>query len=67
MDDLDEGSTPYQCILPLMKGASEAQVRGKCAQIGFPNVKAETKIALLSGGEKARLLMGLFDLQGRRT
>ena len=42
-----------------MKGAGEAQVRGKCAQLGFPNVKAETKIALLSGGEKARLLMGL--------
>ena len=59
VDDLDEGSTPYQCILPLMKGASEAQVRSKCAQIGFPNVKADTKIALLSGGEKARLLMGL--------
>ena len=59
VDDLDEGSTPYLCIAPLMKGASEAQVRGKCAQIGFPNVKADTKIALLSGGEKARLLMGL--------
>jgi ATP-binding cassette, subfamily F, member 3 len=59
VDDLDEGSTPYQCIAPLMKGASEAQVRSKCAQIGFPNVKADTKIALLSGGEKARLLMGL--------
>ena len=26
-----------------MKNASEAQIRGKCAQIGFPNVKADTK------------------------
>ena len=59
VDDLDEGSTPYQCIAPLMKGAGEAQVRSKCAQIGFPNVKADTRISLLSGGEKARLLMGL--------
>ncbi len=59
VDDLDEGSTPYLCIAPLMKGASEAQVRSKCAQIGFPNVKADTRISLLSGGEKARLLMGL--------
>jgi len=59
VDDLDEGATPYQCVAPLMKNAGESQVRGKCAQLGFPNVKADTKIALLSGGEKARLLMGL--------
>ena len=42
-----------------MRASNEAQIRGKCAQFGFPNVKADTKIALLSGGEKARLLMGL--------
>lgn len=59
VEDLDEGATPYQCVAPLMRGAGEAQIRGKCAQFGFPNVKADTRIALLSGGEKARLLMGL--------
>ncbi len=64
VDDLDEQATPYQCVQPLMKGASEAQVRGKCAQIGFPNVKADTKVAMLSGGEKARLLMGLCAFNG---
>ena len=47
-----------------MKNASESQVRGKCAQLGFPNVKADTKVALLSGGEKARLLMGLATFHG---
>ncbi len=64
VDDLDEGATPFQCIAPLMKNASESQVRGKCAQFGFPNVKADTKVALLSGGEKARLLMGLATFHG---
>ncbi len=63
VDDLDENATPYQCVQPLMKNASEAQIRGKCAQFGFANVKADTKVAMLSGGEKARLLMGLCDLQ----
>ncbi len=64
VDDLDESATPYQCIAPLMKNATEAQVRGKCAQFGFPNVKADTKVAMLSGGEKARLLMGLSTFHG---
>ena len=64
VDDLDEGATPYQCVAPLMKNASEAQIRGKCAQFGFPNVKADTKVAMLSGGEKARLLMGLSTFHG---
>ena len=39
-------------------------MRGKCAQLGFPNVKADTKVAMLSGGEKARLLMGLCSFNG---
>ena len=64
VDDLDEGATPFQCVRPLMPLASEAQVRGKCAQFGFPNVKADTKVAMLSGGEKARLLMGLSTFHG---
>ena len=40
------------------------KIRGKCAQFGFPNVKADTKVAQLSGGEKARLLMGLASFNG---
>lgn len=59
VDDLDEGATPYQCVAPLMRDAGEAQIRAKSAQFGFPGVKADTKVALLSGGEKARLLLGL--------
>ena len=32
--------------------------------MGFPNVKADTKVGELSGGEKARLLMGLASFDG---
>ncbi|SFK46415.1 ABC-F family ATP-binding cassette domain-containing protein [Methylocapsa palsarum] len=64
VDDLDETSTPYQCVAELMRESTEAKIRGKCAQFGFPNVKADTRVAQLSGGEKARLLMGLACFNG---
>ena len=64
VDDLDEKATPYQCVAELMREATEAKIRAKCAQFGFPNVKADTKVAQLSGGEKARLLMGLASFNG---
>jgi ATP-binding cassette subfamily F protein 3 len=47
-----------------MTEAPEARIRARAAQIGFPNVKADTKVANLSGGEKARLLMGLATFNG---
>jgi ATP-binding cassette, subfamily F, member 3 len=56
--------TPYTHVAQRMKDAPEARIRARCAQIGFPNVKADTRIELLSGGEKARLLMGLATFDG---
>jgi ATP-binding cassette subfamily F protein 3 len=64
IDDLDPMATPYQCVASLMHEATEARIRTKCAQLGFPNVKADTKAAQLSGGEKARLLLGLASFNG---
>ena len=64
IDDLDANETPYEAIARLMPGESEARVRGRAARMGFPNMKANTKVALLSGGEKARLLMGLASFAG---
>ncbi len=64
VDDLDERDTPYLAIQRLMLDAPEARIRARAAQIGFPNVKADTKVAHLSGGEKARLLMGLATFNG---
>lgn len=64
IDDLDARGTPYTHVAQRMKDAPEAKIRARCAQIGFPNVKADTRIELLSGGEKARLLMGLATFDG---
>jgi ATP-binding cassette subfamily F protein 3 len=47
-----------------MAGATEAQIRARTAQIGFPGQKADTPVDALSGGEKARLLMGLATFGG---
>ena len=64
IDDLDERGTPYSHVAELMPGEGESKIRGACARIGFPNVKADTRITQLSGGEKARLLMGLATFSG---
>ena len=46
-----------------MVGAAEAHIRSRVAQMGLATVKMDTPSRDLSGGEKARLLMGLaaFD------
>ena len=64
IDDLDPLATPYQCVASLMREGIEAKIRTKCAQLGFPNVKADTQAAQLSGGEKTRLLLGLASFNG---
>ncbi|MGH6847869.1 MAG: ABC-F family ATP-binding cassette domain-containing protein [Methylocella sp.] len=64
IDDLDPKATPYLCVALLMREAAEAKIRTKCAQLGFPNVKADTTAANLSGGEKARLLLALASFNG---
>jgi ATP-binding cassette subfamily F protein 3 len=64
VDDLDAGGTPYSHVAERMRGAPEAKIRGRVAQIGFSGARADTPIAALSGGEKARLLMGLATFDG---
>ena len=63
LDELNPQATPVSHVRELMPEATEAQVRARTAQIGFPAQKADTPVANLSGGEKARLMMGLaaFD------
>jgi ATP-binding cassette subfamily F protein 3 len=63
IDDLDPVDTPLSALRRLTPAASETTARTHAARLGFPATKAETPIALLSGGEKARLLLGLaaFD------
>ena len=64
VDDLAPGGTPYTHVAELMRDGTEAKIRARCAQMGFPNVKADTRVSELSGGEKARLLMGLATFTG---
>ena len=64
VDDLDMNDTPYLAVQRLMTDAPESKIRARVAQIGFPSSKSDTKVANLSGGEKARLLMGLATFNG---
>ena len=64
VEELELDKTPVACVAELMRDQPESKVRAKCAQFGFPNVKADTPISQLSGGEKARLMMGLATFHG---
>ena len=47
-----------------MPNATESQARGRAAEMGFSGAAADTLVASLSGGEKARLLIGLAAFHG---
>lgn len=64
LDELRMEDTPVAHLRDLMPDAPEAKVRSKAAQIGFPAAKAETPVKNLSGGEKARLMLGLAAFGG---
>lgn len=59
LDDLIPNETPVDHVRRLMPQAAEAQVRARVAQMGLATEKMNTAAKDLSGGEKARLLMGL--------
>ena len=64
MDDLRPEETPVEHVRRLMPDAPEAKVRARVAQMGLTTEKMSTKAKDLSGGEKARLLMGLATFEG---
>jgi ATP-binding cassette subfamily F protein 3 len=64
LDELDENGTPYDHIRKLMPDAPEARVRARAGAIGFSGGAADTVVKSLSGGEKARLLLGLATFFG---
>ncbi len=59
LDDLVPGDSPVEHVRRLMPDAPEAKVRARVAQMGLATEKMSTAAKDLSGGEKARLLMGL--------
>jgi ATP-binding cassette subfamily F protein 3 len=64
LDELNEEGTPYDHVRKLMPEAPEAKVRGRAGAIGFSGKAADTLVKSLSGGEKARLLLGLATFFG---
>jgi ATP-binding cassette subfamily F protein 3 len=64
LDELSPKATAFDHVAALMPDAPIARARSKAAQIGFPGAKADTPVSALSGGEKARLLMGLAAFHG---
>jgi ATP-binding cassette subfamily F protein 3 len=64
LDELNEESSAYGHIRKLMPDAPESRVRGRAGAIGFSAKAADTPVKNLSGGEKARLLLGLATFFG---
>ncbi|TDQ63634.1 ATP-binding cassette subfamily F protein 3 [Maritalea mobilis] len=64
MDMLKPKQTPLEHVEPLMPYDSEAKRRARVAQMGLTTSRMDTLAENLSGGEKARLLMGLVTFNG---
>ncbi len=63
-DELDLDGSPYDHLRRLMPDAPESKVRARVGAIGFSGKAGDTKVSSLSGGEKARLLLGLATFAG---
>ena len=64
LDDLRPEENAYEHVRRLMPEAPESKVRARVAQFGLATEKMNTAAKDLSGGEKARLLMGLSAFEG---
>ena len=64
LDELSEDGSPYDHVRKLMPDAHETKVRGRTGAIGFSGKAGDTLVKNLSGGEKARLLLGLATFFG---
>jgi ATP-binding cassette subfamily F protein 3 len=64
LDELNEDASAYDHVRKLMGDAPESKIRGRAGAIGFSGKAADTQVKSLSGGEKARLLLGLATFFG---
>ncbi|HEX4199795.1 MAG TPA: ABC-F family ATP-binding cassette domain-containing protein [Caulobacteraceae bacterium] len=62
IEAMDPTDTPLDIVRRALPEASEAQRRSRLAQFGLGASKAETTVADLSGGERARLLLNLVAM-----
>ncbi len=59
VDELNLDGSPYDHVRKLMPDTPESKVRARVGAIGFSGKAGDTLVKSLSGGEKARLLLGL--------
>lgn len=64
IDELNPKQSAYDHVRTLMPDGTEAEVRSATAGLGFGAEKADTKVEKMSGGERARLLLGLITFHG---
>jgi ATP-binding cassette subfamily F protein 3 len=60
-EELDADQTPFGHMQTVMPQALATKVRAQLGRFGFAQERADTKVANLSGGEKARLLFALMS------
>ena len=59
VEELAGDDTPLEHMTRAMEGRPPKDVRAQLGRFGFPGTKATTKVAQLSGGERARLALAL--------
>ncbi|MBR0713769.1 ABC-F family ATP-binding cassette domain-containing protein [Bradyrhizobium liaoningense] len=64
LDELNVDASAYDHVRKLMGEAPESKIRARAGAIGFSGKAADTPAGKLSGGEKARLLLGLATFFG---
>jgi ATP-binding cassette, subfamily F, member 3 len=64
VDELNLDGSPYDHVRKLMPDTPESKVRARVGAIGFSGKAGDTIVKSLSGGEKARLLLGLATFFG---
>jgi ATP-binding cassette subfamily F protein 3 len=64
MDKLKPEWTPFEHVIELMPTDSESKRRSRLSQMGLTKSRMDTPAKNLSGGERARLLMGLITFSG---
>src|SRR6266481_1117323 len=62
LEELDGSLTPIETLSHLRRNLRMEQVRAQLGGFGFSSDKATTKVANLSGGERARLMLALATL-----
>ena len=63
-DELPYDKTPFQLLSRYLEGRPPQQVRNRLGGFGFSADLADNRVGSLSGGEKARLLLGLVTFAG---